>query len=61
MSAADKLGNAAQEAKGKIKEGLGKALDNDQMAGEGKLDQGKAAAKDRVEDVKDAAKKGLSD
>lgn len=61
MSAGDKLSNAAQDAKGKMKEGLGSATNNESMEGEGKLDQAKAQAKGKVEDAKDQAKGGLAD
>lgn len=54
MGNADRLGNAAEDAKGKTKEGFGRATDNEQLEAEGKWDQTKADAKDKVEDVKDA-------
>ncbi|MDE0572892.1 CsbD family protein [Demequina sp. B12] len=54
MSNSDRLSNAADDAKGKIKEGFGKATDDEQLEADGKWDQTKADAKDKVEDVKDA-------
>ncbi len=54
MSGTDRLGNAAEDAKGKAKEGAGKATGNEQLEAEGKWDQTKASAKDKVEDAKDA-------
>lgn len=55
MSNTDKLGNAAENAKGKVKETAGSATGDEQLEAEGKLDQAKAKAKDAVEDVKDKA------
>ncbi len=54
MGGTDRLSNAAEDAKGKLKEGTGKATNNEQLEAEGKLDQGKAGAKDKVEDGKEA-------
>ncbi|SNS47935.1 Uncharacterized conserved protein YjbJ, UPF0337 family [Micrococcales bacterium KH10] len=51
----DKIGNTAQDAKGKIKESAGKASGDDQMEAEGRIDQAKANAKDAIEGVKDKA------
>lgn len=53
MGIGDKISNAAQDAKGKVKEATGKALDNEQMEGEGKLDQVSSSAKQAGENVKD--------
>ena len=39
MGADDKFSNAAQEAAGKVKEGLGKVTDNARLEAEGKADQ----------------------
>ncbi|WP_084037934.1 CsbD family protein [Demequina sp. NBRC 110053] len=55
MSNTDRLDNAAEDAQGKMKEGVGKATDDEQLEAEGKWDQTKADVKDKVEDVKDAA------
>lgn len=56
MGLGDKISNAAQDAKGKVQEGVGKAIDNEQMEAEGKADQVAADAKQAVENVKDAAR-----
>ena len=57
MSAVDKAKDKAQAAKGKIKKGAGKALDDPYMEGEGKADQTKGNLKQAGEKVKDAFKK----
>jgi len=56
MSAGDKISNAAEDAKGKIKEGAGKATGNDKLEAEGKADQVKADLKKAGENVKDTLK-----
>jgi uncharacterized protein YjbJ (UPF0337 family) len=56
MGIDDKVKNAAQEAKGKIKEGLGDLTDNPKLQAEGKADQAAANVKQAGEDVKDAFK-----
>ena len=56
MSAGEKIGNAAEDAKGKIKEGAGKATGNDKLEAEGKADQVKADLKKAGENVKDTFK-----
>ncbi len=56
MGLDDKISNAAEEAKGKVKEGVGKATDDERLEAEGKVDQGKANLKQAGEDVKDAFK-----
>ena len=55
MSAKSK--DKAQAAKGKVKEGAGKAIDDPYLEGEGKADQVKGDLKQAGEKVKDAAKK----
>ncbi len=57
MSAVDKAKDKAQAAKGKIKKGTGKALNDPQMEAEGKADQTKGNLKQAGEKVKDAFKK----
>jgi len=54
MGLGDKMGNAAQDAKGKAKEAFGSATNDEQTEADGKLDQQKASAKNKVEDAKDA-------
>ena len=61
MSNTDRLSNAAEDAKGKMKEGFGKATDNEQMEAEGKADQASADFKDKVEDAKDAVAEKYND
>ncbi|MFY9712925.1 MAG: CsbD family protein [Microbacterium sp.] len=56
MGLDDKIKNSAEEMTGKVKEGVGKATDNEDLEAEGKLDQAKADAKQAGEHVKDAAK-----
>lgn len=57
MGADDKIKNAAEDLLGKGKETVGKLTNNDELVAEGKADQAKAAAKDKVEDVKDVFKR----
>ena len=54
MSEKDKIKNAAEEALGKVKEGVGKATGNDSLTNEGRVDQAKANVKKAGETVKDA-------
>ncbi|TNM67153.1 CsbD family protein [Streptomyces sp. NP160] len=56
MSAIDKVKNAAQEAAGKVKEGVGQKTDNRDLQAEGQRDQASADLKQRGEHVKDAFK-----
>lgn len=55
MGLGDDIKNKAQETKGKIKEGIGDATDNERLEAEGKMDQAKANVKQGIEDVKEAA------
>ena len=54
VSAADKAKDKAQAAKGKVKKGAGKALDDPYMEGEGKADQVKGKVQNAVGGLKDA-------
>ena len=56
MGLDDKISNKAEDLKGKVKEGAGKATGNEQLEGEGKADQASSSLKDGVEHVKDAGK-----
>jgi uncharacterized protein YjbJ (UPF0337 family) len=56
MSGSDKIENKAEELKGRVKEGVGDATDNEQLQGEGKVDQAKGNIKQAGEKVKDAVK-----
>ena len=57
MGIDDKVKNAAQEAKGKVKEGYGDLTNDPELQAEGKADQAAANVKQAGEDVKDAFKK----
>ena len=54
MSDNDKLDNAVDKAKGKAKETVGDATDNEQWQAEGKAEQTKSDLKQAGEKVKDA-------
>jgi uncharacterized protein YjbJ (UPF0337 family) len=57
VSAKNKAKDKAQAAKGKVKKGAGKAIDDPYLEGKGKADQMKGDLKQAGEKVKDAAKK----
>jgi uncharacterized protein YjbJ (UPF0337 family) len=57
MSTERKFEGKADEVKGKIKEGVGNATDNEQWQAEGRADQVKGGLKQAGEKVKDAAEK----
>lgn len=61
MGLGDKMSNRAEETKGRVKEGVGDATDNEQLEAEGKVDQLKAKGKQGVEDVKDGAAGAFND
>ena len=54
MGADDKISNAAENAKGKAKEGVGNVTGDDDLKAEGKADQTKSDLKQAGEKVKDA-------
>lgn len=56
MGAEEKVKNTAQDAKGKVKEGWGKATDNPRLEAEGRADQAAADVKQAAEKAKDAVK-----
>jgi uncharacterized protein YjbJ (UPF0337 family) len=56
MGIEDKVKNAAQDAKGKLKEGLGKLTDDAELQAEGQADQAAADVKKAGENIKDAFK-----
>ena len=56
MGMDDKLGNAAEDAKGKAKEAVGNVTDDEELERQGKTDQAKSDLKDAGEKVKDAFK-----
>jgi uncharacterized protein YjbJ (UPF0337 family) len=57
MATDDKFDGKADELKGKMKETTGRAIDNEQMEGEGRLEKVKGDLKQAAEKVKDAFKK----
>jgi pimeloyl-ACP methyl ester carboxylesterase/uncharacterized protein YjbJ (UPF0337 family) len=56
MGLDDKIENTAQDAAGKVKEGAGKASDDERLEAEGKGDQAGASVKQAGEKIKDASK-----
>ena len=61
MGVDDKFQNKAEELKGEVKEGYGKATDDPELQAEGKTDQAGANVKQAGEKVKDAAKSVFGD
>jgi uncharacterized protein YjbJ (UPF0337 family) len=56
MGIDDKISNASEEAAGKVKEGAGRATDDEQLEAEGKADQTSANVKQAGEKIKDIFK-----
>ncbi|GGQ69125.1 CsbD family protein [Couchioplanes caeruleus] len=56
MGTDDKIDNKAEELGGKVKEGVGKATDDERLEAEGKADQTTSKLKQAGEDIKDAFK-----
>jgi uncharacterized protein YjbJ (UPF0337 family) len=56
MGTDDKIDNKAEEMKGKVKEGVGRATDDEQLEAEGHADQAKGNLKQAGEKVKDVFK-----
>jgi uncharacterized protein YjbJ (UPF0337 family) len=56
MGTDDKLRNQGEDMKGKAKETIGQATDDEELEAAGKADQGKASLKQAGEKVKDAIK-----
>jgi uncharacterized protein YjbJ (UPF0337 family) len=52
----DKVDNKAEEFGGKVKEGVGKATDDEELEAQGKGDQAKANLKQAGEKIKDVFK-----
>jgi uncharacterized protein YjbJ (UPF0337 family) len=52
----DKVDNKAEEYAGKVKEGVGRATDDEELEAQGKGDQVKANLKQAGEKIKDAFK-----
>ncbi|HWO62684.1 MAG TPA: CsbD family protein [Umezawaea sp.] len=57
MGAEDKISNKAEELKGRAKEALGDATDNEQWQAEGRAERAKGSLKQAGEKVKDAFRK----
>jgi uncharacterized protein YjbJ (UPF0337 family) len=57
MAGADKINNAKQQAKGKLKEVAGRATGDDGLRDEGKDDQSMAKLKQAGEKIKNALRK----
>jgi uncharacterized protein YjbJ (UPF0337 family) len=57
MTTTDKAKNTAQQAKGRLKETVGKVSGNNKLRAEGKADQVKGNVKQAGEKLKDAFKK----
>jgi uncharacterized protein YjbJ (UPF0337 family) len=49
----DKVENQSENLAGKVKEGVGKATDDEQLETEGKTDQAKSSVKKAGEKIKD--------
>jgi uncharacterized protein YjbJ (UPF0337 family) len=56
MGLDDKIENKVDEARGKAKEGIGKATDDEELEAEGRGEQAKSDLKQAGEKVKDAFK-----
>ncbi|AZF33561.1 MULTISPECIES: CsbD family protein [unclassified Pseudomonas] len=56
-STSDKVKGVANEAVGNVKQGVGKATDNDKMRAEGVIQEKKGEAQQAVGKTKDAVKK----
>jgi uncharacterized protein YjbJ (UPF0337 family) len=56
MAFDDKVDNKAEEVGGKVKEGVGKATDDERLEAEGKADQTSSNLKQAGEKIKDAFK-----
>jgi uncharacterized protein YjbJ (UPF0337 family) len=55
----DQVEGAAKDAKGSVKEGVGKAIGNDRMAAEGAGERVEGKVQKAVGSVKDAARQAL--
>ena len=56
MATDDKLRNQGQDLKGKAKESIGRATDDEELEAAGRADQTKSSLKQAGEKVKDAVK-----
>ncbi|GLY26252.1 CsbD family protein [Micromonospora echinospora] len=53
MGIDDKINNASEQATGKVKEGVGRATDNERLEAEGRQDQASGHLKQAGEKIKD--------
>lgn len=53
MATGDKIDNKAEDVAGKVKEGVGRATDDERLEQEGKTDQASASIKQAGEKIKD--------
>ncbi|MEU4565622.1 CsbD family protein [Micromonospora sp. NPDC023956] len=53
MGIDDKINNTSEQAAGKVKEGVGRATDDEQLEAEGRKDQASANLKQAGEKIKD--------
>ena len=53
MASGDQIDNTAEDVAGKVKEGVGKATDDEKLETEGKTDQASASVKQAGEKIKD--------
>lgn len=60
MGLDDKIKNTAQDAAGKAKETAGDVTGNDELKGEGKVDQTTSSIKDAAESAKDKISEGIN-
>jgi len=58
-STSDKIKGLANEAVGNVKQGIGKATDNDRLRAEGKAQEVKGEAQQAVGKAKDAVKSAI--
>ena len=56
MGIEDKINNKSEEAAGKVKEGAGRATDDEKLEAEGRSDQASANLKQAGEKIKDVFK-----
>lgn len=56
MGIDDKIDNASENTAGKVKEGVGRATDDERLEAEGRNDQASAKFKQAGEKIKDAFK-----
>jgi uncharacterized protein YjbJ (UPF0337 family) len=57
MATEDRAAHKATEVKGKVKEGVGQATDDQELEAEGQADQAKGNLKQAGDKIKDAFKK----